>query len=144
MTNKILWKTLHSPSLVGAALLLSAGSALATEKIATKFDMTSQVDPVTTEEIEESISPESNVAIALMSEPPSQPLELAQIQPETEPEISILGIEQINQYSGLEDSMEQVTSVSQLSDVQPTDWAFQALQSLVERYGCIAVIPTNL
>lgn len=32
----------------------------------------------------------------------------------------------------------QVTSVSQLSDVRPTDWAFQALQSLVERYGCIA------
>ncbi|MGL5509774.1 MAG: iron uptake porin, partial [Microcoleaceae cyanobacterium] len=40
-----------------------------------------------------------------------------------------------------EDSMEQVTSVSQLSDVQPTDWAFQALQSLVERYGCIAGYP---
>ena len=35
----------------------------------------------------------------------------------------------------------QVTSVSQLSDVQPTDWAFQALQSLVERYGCIAGYP---
>lgn len=31
-----------------------------------------------------------------------------------------------------------VTAVSQLSDVRPTDWAFQALQSLVERYGCIA------
>ena len=31
-----------------------------------------------------------------------------------------------------------VTSVSQLSDVRPTDWAFSALQSLVERYGCIA------
>jgi len=37
--------------------------------------------------------------------------------------------------------MSQVTSVSQLSDVQPTDWAFQALQSLVERYGCIAGYP---
>lgn len=37
--------------------------------------------------------------------------------------------------------MDQVTSVSQLSDVQPTDWAFQALQSLVERYGCIAGYP---
>ena len=36
---------------------------------------------------------------------------------------------------------QQVTSVSQLSDVQPTDWAFQALQSLVERYGCIAGYP---
>jgi len=35
----------------------------------------------------------------------------------------------------------QVTSVSQLSDVQPTDWAFQALQSLVERYGCVAGYP---
>jgi S-layer homology domain len=35
----------------------------------------------------------------------------------------------------------QGTSVSQLSDVQPTDWAFQALQSLVERYGCIAGYP---
>jgi hypothetical protein len=38
-------------------------------------------------------------------------------------------------------SMDQVTSVSQLSDVKPTDWAFQALQSLVERYGCIAGYP---
>jgi hypothetical protein len=37
--------------------------------------------------------------------------------------------------------MAQVTSVSQLSDVQPTDWAFQALQSLVERYGVIAGYP---
>ncbi|MDY6804244.1 MAG: iron uptake porin [Cyanobacteriota bacterium] len=39
------------------------------------------------------------------------------------------------------DRLEQVTSVSQLSDVNPTDWAFQALQSLVERYGCIAGYP---
>ncbi|MCC5637178.1 iron uptake porin [Nostoc sp. CHAB 5844] len=35
----------------------------------------------------------------------------------------------------------QVTSVSQLSDIRPTDWAFQALQSLVERYGAIAGYP---
>lgn len=38
-------------------------------------------------------------------------------------------------------TLAQVTSVSQLSDVQPTDWAFQALQSLVERYGVIAGYP---
>lgn len=37
--------------------------------------------------------------------------------------------------------MEQVTSVSQLDDVKPTDWAFNALQNLVERYGCIAGYP---
>ncbi|NET38638.1 MAG: iron uptake porin [Cyanothece sp. SIO1E1] len=43
--------------------------------------------------------------------------------------------------AGQEEPLPQVTSVSQLSDVQPTDWAFQALQSLVERYGCIAGFP---
>ncbi len=37
----------------------------------------------------------------------------------------------------------QVTSVSQLSDVEPTDWAFQALQFLVERYSCIAGYTKN-
>jgi hypothetical protein len=35
----------------------------------------------------------------------------------------------------------QVTSVSQLRDVRPTDWAFTALQTLVERYGVIAGYP---
>jgi Carbohydrate-selective porin, OprB family/S-layer homology domain len=39
------------------------------------------------------------------------------------------------------DPMAQVTSVSQLGDVRPTDWAFQALQGLVERYGCVAGYP---
>jgi Carbohydrate-selective porin, OprB family/S-layer homology domain len=47
----------------------------------------------------------------------------------------------ISQKTSSDDSLDQVTSVSQLSDVQPTDWAFQALQSLVERYGCIAGYP---
>jgi Carbohydrate-selective porin, OprB family/S-layer homology domain len=38
---------------------------------------------------------------------------------------------------------DRVNSVSQLRDVQPTDWAFQALQSLVERYGVIAGYPNG-
>ena len=38
-------------------------------------------------------------------------------------------------------AMSQVTSVSQLRDIQPIDWAFQALQSLVERYGCVSGYP---
>jgi len=55
-------------------------------------------------------------------------------------------LEEVKQYSNegrtsASDSLSQVTSVSQFSDVQPTDWAFQALQSLVERYGCIAGYP---
>lgn len=39
------------------------------------------------------------------------------------------------------DSLNQITNVSQLDDVQPTDWAYEALRSLVERYGCIAGYP---
>ncbi len=57
---------------------------------------------------------------------------------------SVDTLSQINTYSNEgkgDNSIAQVTSVSQLSDVQPTDWAFQALQSLVERYGCIAGYP---
>lgn len=37
----------------------------------------------------------------------------------------------------------QITSVSDLTDVQPSDWAFQALQSLVENYGCIQGYPNR-
>jgi hypothetical protein len=40
-------------------------------------------------------------------------------------------------------SQEQVTSVSQFSDVKPTDWAYQALSNLIERYGCVAGYPNG-
>lgn len=49
-------------------------------------------------------------------------------------------IEQLNQYSDA-DALDQVTNVTQLRDVSPGDWAFEALRSLVERYGCIAGYP---
>jgi hypothetical protein len=54
-------------------------------------------------------------------------------------------LEQIEQYNqqAPTNSMGQVTSVNQLRDVAPTDWAFEALQSLVERYGCIAGFPNQ-
>ena len=35
----------------------------------------------------------------------------------------------------------QVTNVSELSDVQPGEWAFTALQRLVEEYGCLEGYP---
>jgi hypothetical protein len=41
------------------------------------------------------------------------------------------------------DSMAQLTNVSQLRDVQPGDWAYEALRSLVERYGCIVGYPNQ-
>ncbi len=38
-------------------------------------------------------------------------------------------------------TLQQVTSVSELRDVQPTEWAYEALKSLVERYGCLVGYP---
>jgi hypothetical protein len=56
------------------------------------------------------------------------------VAPERSPSLLISSIERDN-------PMEQVTSVSQLSDVRPTDWAFEAVRSLVERYGIISGYP---
>ena len=52
-------------------------------------------------------------------------------------------LKQINRYNleGQNQTQSQVTSVSQLRDVSPGDWAFEALRNLVERYGCIAGYP---
>ena len=50
---------------------------------------------------------------------------------------SELNMGAVNRYS----SEEQVTSIAQFSDVQPTDWAYQALSNLIERYGCVAGYP---
>ncbi|MDX2230305.1 MAG: iron uptake porin [Leptolyngbyaceae cyanobacterium bins.349] len=54
---------------------------------------------------------------------------------------SISGVGELQDSNISVAAMDQVTSVSQFSDVKPTDWAFQALQSLVERYGCIVGYP---
>lgn len=39
--------------------------------------------------------------------------------------------------------MAQVTSVTQLRDVEKTNWAYQAITNLVEKYGCVAGYPGN-
>ncbi|MBD2563473.1 iron uptake porin [Nostoc sp. UIC 10607] len=110
--SSILWKSLVvSPAVLGATLLVSATAIAA---------------PNTTTEV-------SPVGQPGVTEVAQQPEILAQTT-----------IDQVNRYSNegsQNNSQSQVTSVSQFSDVQPTDWAFQALQSLVERYGCIAGYP---
>ena len=49
----------------------------------------------------------------------------------------------INGVSDYAASADQVTSVTQFSDVYPTDWAYQALAGLVETYGCVAGYPNG-
>lgn len=38
-------------------------------------------------------------------------------------------------------AMAQVTSVSQLRDVPPTEWSYQAISNLITRYGCASSYP---
>jgi BMFP domain-containing protein YqiC len=62
----------------------------------------------------------------------------SEVAAENAPEVDSL---HLSEEEPSNEAMEQVTSVSHLSDVQPTDWAYEALRSLVERYGCIAGYP---
>jgi hypothetical protein len=54
-------------------------------------------------------------------------------------------LNEVDRYSqeGQGESINQVTNVNQLRDVSPTDWAYEALRSLVDRYGCIAGYPNQ-
>ena len=53
-------------------------------------------------------------------------------------------LEQIEYYNSSDaNELGQIVNVFQLTDVSPGDWAFEALRSLVERYGCIVGYPNN-
>lgn len=127
---KILWKSLLvSPAILGAALAVSsAASAAESAKTPETFKLEGAEVELTQPEafpVEESA------------------LELAQVQEEATVAQDNDVIEQIDQYSqeGQSNSLNQVTSVSELRDVSPTSWAYEALRSLVERYGCIVGYP---
>ncbi len=64
------------------------------------------------------------------------PVTLGLVAPVTAAELNLEGV---NQYT----SQEQVTSITQFSDVRPSDWAYQALDNLVQRYGCVAGYPNG-
>ncbi|MGL4504046.1 MAG: iron uptake porin [Planktothrix sp.] len=103
-------------------------------------EATATNEPETVATAQQLNSPTSEASAPLQTAQASE-FQVAQMSSTEPSETNVSGLEQINEYAEAADALEQVTSVSQLSDVQPTDWAFQALQSLVERYGCIAGYP---
>lgn len=139
-----LWKSLLvSPVVFGVMLVVSTAAAIAEEKTP---EVTSVAQSL-------AISPKiSTMALnqAIEIKAPGNPNLIAenltnqQVTPiSSVTETSSVTISQDSQSVDSDSALAQVTSVSQLSDVQPTDWAFQALQSLVERYGCIAGYPDS-
>jgi hypothetical protein len=65
------------------------------------------------------------------------PLAVGTTRAASAPDLNLAGV---RQYSTTD---EQVTSITHFSDVKPTDWAYQALSTLAERYGCIAGYPNG-
>ncbi|MDX2098042.1 MAG: iron uptake porin [Leptolyngbyaceae cyanobacterium bins.59] len=119
MSKLLLKSLLVGPAALGAALAVSS-SAMAAGAVSEQVAQASTAQAI-----------------------PGLPTHVAQAQPSQSPAKG-----QLLQYSAEGQGVsvkdiDQVTSVSQLSDVQPTDWAFQALQSLVERYGCIVGYPDS-
>jgi hypothetical protein len=71
---------------------------------------------------------------------------LAQELPEANVQTSHQVLEQIEKYSQELNSaptMGQVNSITQLRDVSPSDWAYDALRNLVENYDCIEGYPNR-
>lgn len=129
---------------VAAADLSETKPAVAPADLSAEASVAEQIPAVAPADL--SAQPPAAASANLSTEKPaSQPEQISQsTAPIAQPPAQSNVLEQINQYSaeGSDTSAAgQVTSVSQLSDVRPTDWAFQALQSLVERYGCIAGYP---
>ena len=52
-------------------------------------------------------------------------------------------LQQIENYNDENNYLNQVNSISQLRDVSPTDWAYSALQNLVENYDCLEGYPNR-
>ena len=137
--TKFLWNALKlSPVILGASLLLANRAQADIAPIAQLVpDSTAAVTSLPTS------SPKSLVSNVPGEQPsagtisaPAQNTEL------TDASSEVTSVAQLSTETP-DSELAQVTSVSQLSDVQPTDWAFQALQSLVERYGCIVGYPDS-
>jgi Carbohydrate-selective porin, OprB family/S-layer homology domain len=116
-----------APALVGAAAL----SAIASVPQTVEATSLQKEGLVQVQAVEASEAP---VLVAQVPVQQTAPVNVS--QPSAMDQLATYGAE-----GGRGNSMSQVTSVSQLTDVKPTDWAFQALQSLVERYGCIVGYP---
>ncbi|MBD1809008.1 iron uptake porin [Microcoleus sp. FACHB-SPT15] len=166
--STMFWNALKlSPALLGASLLfVSSTQAQGSVPSQAAAINNSQV-VVTVEPIAEALTqlPQSTVALSnsdqvttttsqtATTEETTSPLTATETSSSLNPTNNLLAqqvpasdtsevLEQINQYNNPGgESLDQVTNVTQLSDVSPGDWAYEALRSLVERYGCIAGYP---
>jgi BMFP domain-containing protein YqiC len=71
----------------------------------------------------------------------------SEIAPPTSPTTNADVLKQVENYNQLNDNLDsddrmgQITNASQFRDVSPTDWAYEALDRVVQKYGCLVGYP---
>ncbi|NET91344.1 MAG: iron uptake porin [Kamptonema sp. SIO1D9] len=77
-----------------------------------------------------------------ISEPTVEPEPWLRIEQITNPESGdVQSADNLDVYGEVVDPLDQINSVNQLRDVSPSDWAYEALRGLIDRYGCIQGYP---
>jgi BMFP domain-containing protein YqiC len=134
---RFIWSALTASPVVLGASFLVANTTFAAQN--------SKLEPVFVGVEEPTFTALSPSEISLAQDLANPTLDEPQRSSETATaESSSQDVELVNDDSAdpsADDSMGQITNVTQLSDVSPGDWAYEALRSLVERYGCIAGYP---
>lgn len=147
MPSKNLWNFLAIAPLILITGLMEVTKAGASEPVARSISPNVQLSSFTVKSSENAASglPVQVSAQVFVRSPHHSPVipTLVALNP-IHPENSSVYLAPVVNGDNSKNTMAQVTSVSQLSDVQPTDWAFTALQFLVERYGCIAGYPNSI
>ncbi|NJM97172.1 MAG: iron uptake porin [Phormidesmis sp. RL_2_1] len=130
-----------------ATLGVIAAAALAVEPVseATEPNVSVTIAETTTESVEtesvEAVSLVGSVRQLELSQLELSQLELSQL--ELNPSEEAVAPSAVVPSLVASPTLAQVTSVSELSDVSPGDWAYSALQRLVEEYGCLEGYPDS-
>ncbi|HEY9873722.1 MAG TPA: iron uptake porin [Candidatus Obscuribacterales bacterium] len=155
MSNTVWNSLLVSPAVVGVSLMVSTSVAIQQESKAIASEMpevqmqeiqgVSETPTATTfkTDIKSPAVAEIQTPAAVAMTPTGQIVsEIAASKNDAAADTSVL--EQLQHYSNEnsdEDPMGQLTSVSQFRDVQPSDWAYEALSRIVQNYGCLQGYP---
>lgn len=129
--KKRLRKVLILKTVALSCCLMGSNSVLADESVSISSDVSSQ----NSQQLEP-VGAEINQSLETTSSTTNLDSSLEVENSEVSPSLEI-------EYLDSPNGMGQVNSIFLLKDVSATDWAFQSLKGLVERYNCIAGYPDS-
>ena len=152
--NKVLWSTLVATPAIFAAALFAALPAIAAEaRLASEAE--AQLSPTSVSALSAPVA-STEMAPVVVNEAsavvPPVSTQVAQIAVPVAPAVeaapaaapSVDSLNQVVEYSNEgNNGLAQAggLTIDRLSDVRPSDWAYTALQNLVEKYACIVGYP---